>query len=48
MGLNGLLAQPLLLVRLVLLEVPREPENLAVAFEREDVGGDAIEEPPVV
>src|SRR5215216_5729465 len=35
-------------VRLVILVVALEPDDAAVAFEREDVRGDAIEEPAVV
>src|SRR3954462_4637059 len=40
--------EPLDLVLLVVGEVALEPEPLRVAFVGEDVGSDAIEEPPVV
>src|ERR671916_14212 len=47
-GLVGLGAQLLVAPRLVLAEVALEPPHLALALEREDVGGDAVEEPAVV
>ena len=40
--------EPALLVFFVVLEVAFEPFDMAVAFEGEDVGGDAVEEPAVV
>ena len=40
--------EPPLPVDLVVLIVPLEPHYLAVAFERQHVGRDAIEEPSVV
>src|SRR6188472_3814759 len=43
-GRSELLVAP----RLVLCEVALEPPNLAVALERQHVGGDAVEEPAVV
>src|SRR3954471_6501172 len=43
-----LLAEPLDLVLLVVLEVALEPEPLGVALVGEDVRGHAVEEPPVV
>src|SRR5205085_8795452 len=47
-GLIGIRTEPLLLVFLVFAEVSVEPEDLRIAFEREDVRRDAIEEPAVV
>ena len=47
-GLVGVGAELLVPQRLVLGEVALEPAHLAVALEREDVGGDPVEEPPVV
>src|SRR5690349_17830872 len=41
-------AEALALVRFVLLIVAVEEHHLRIAFEREDVGGDAIEEPAIV
>src|SRR5688572_13862073 len=41
-------AQALLPVRLVVLVVAGEPRRLAVPFERQDVRGNAIEEPAIV
>src|SRR5687767_6721550 len=35
-------------IRFVVLIVPLEPDDTAVAFEREDVRGDAIQEPAIV
>ena len=46
--LVGIVAKPALLVGFVVLIVPLEPDNLAVALEREHVRGDAVEEPAVV
>src|SRR5918994_7680377 len=45
---GGLDAEPLDLVLLVVLEVALEPEPLRLALVGEDVGGHAVEEPPVV
>src|SRR5688500_17443044 len=49
---RGVGTEPLDLVLLVALEVALEPEPLGrvlvVALPRQDVGGDAVEEPPVV
>ena len=42
------LAQPLLLVGLVFLVVAGVEEPLAVALAGQDVGADAVQEPPVV
>jgi hypothetical protein len=41
-------SQPALAVRLVVAVVPVEPDDLALSLEREDVGRDAVEKPPVV
>ncbi len=46
--LGGVGAQLLLPQDLVLAEVALEPAHLRIALERQDVGGDPIEEPPVV
>ena len=35
-------------IDLVVLVVAFEPDHLAVAFERQDVGGDAVQEPAVM
>src|SRR5688572_6658389 len=43
--LEGVVAEALLLVGLVVGEVALEPGDLGVALEGEDVGGDAVEEP---
>src|SRR5262245_26339146 len=43
-----LYTEPPHLVFLVVLEIAFEPFDMAVAFEGEDVGGDAVEEPAVV
>ncbi len=48
MRLIGRGAEPALAIRLVVLVVALEPDGLRVAFERQDVRGDAIEEPAVV
>ena len=48
MRLVGGGAEALVPVGFVLGIVPFEPDDLAVAFEREDVRGDAVEEPTVV
>ena len=45
---DGILAEPAHLVLLVILEVAFEPFDMAVAFEGQDVGGDAVEEPAVM
>ena len=47
-GLLGVLAEHLLLVVLVFAEVALEPSHLAVALERQHVGGDPVEEPAVM
>ena len=47
-GLVGGGAELLVPVLLVFGEVPLEPSHLAVPFERQDVRGDAVEEPAVV
>src|SRR4051812_27881200 len=46
--LVGLGAEATVPVDLVVAEVAFEPPDLGVALEREDVGGDPVEEPPVV
>ncbi|KAF1858260.1 hypothetical protein Lal_00014761 [Lupinus albus] len=46
--LGAFLAEAFLLVGFVLLVVTVEEGDLRLAFEREDVGGDAVEEPAVV
>ena len=48
MRLIGVRAQPAVPVGLVVLVVALEPDDLAVALEREDVRRDAVEEPAVV
>src|SRR6185503_2708044 len=48
LGLGALLAQPLSLVGFVFLIVARKEAPLRFAFAREDVSGDAVEEPAVV
>ena len=35
-------------IGMIVLEIAFEPDRLAVAFERQDVGGDAVEEPAIV
>src|SRR5262245_56398652 len=47
-GLVGVGPEAPFAVGLVVLVVALEPHHLAVALEREDVGGDAVEEPAVV
>src|SRR5665213_1697956 len=42
------MTEPLAPVGFVVTEVTLVPNHLAVSFERENVGGDAIEEPPIV
>src|SRR3954469_14062118 len=46
--LIGLRAKTTMAVGLVILVVAFEPDHLAVAFEGEHVGGDAVEEPAIV
>src|SRR5688500_692229 len=41
-------AEPPLAIGFVVLVIALEPDDLAVALEREDVRGDAVEEPAVV
>ena len=48
MRLFGFFAQPFLAVCFVIAVVPLEPDDFAVALERQDVRGDAIEKPAVV
>src|SRR5678815_24853 len=48
MRLFGFFAQPFLAVCFVIAVVPLEPDDFAVALERQDVCGDAIEKPAVV
>ena len=45
---DAVLPQPPHLVGFVVLEVALEPFDVAVALERQDMGGDAVEEPAVV
>ena len=45
---DAVLPQPPHLVFLVVLEVALEPFDVAVAFERQNVSGDAVEEPAIV
>src|SRR5439155_8881172 len=47
-GLIGLRAQAAVPVGLVVLIIPFEPHDAAVAFEGHDVGGDPVQEPAVV
>ena len=47
-GLVGVGTETLVALDLVVGEVALEPADLGVAFEREHVGGDAVEEPPIV
>ena len=47
MRVDRILAQPALLVFLVVGEVALEPDHLGVALERQNVGGDAVEEPAI-
>ena len=44
----GLGAEAALLVRLVVLVIALEPDDLAVALEGQDMGGDAVQEPAIV
>jgi hypothetical protein len=44
----GFGAKPPLSIRFVVLIIPLEPHNAALAFEREHVRGNAIEKPPIV
>src|SRR5271169_5571016 len=48
MRYDGILAQPPHLVLFVILEIAFEPFDMAVAFEGQHVGGNAVEEPAVV
>ena len=48
MGAGGLVAEPLVLVFLVLVVVARVQDPLLIAFGGEDVGADAVDEPAVV
>src|SRR5689334_6378353 len=48
MWLVGLFAESFFAVRLIVAVVPFEPDDLAIALKRQDVGGDAVEEPAVV
>jgi hypothetical protein len=45
---DGVLAEPPHLVLLVILEIALEPFDMAVAFEGQDVRGDAVGEPAVM
>ena len=45
---DAVLAEPAHLVGLVVLEVALEPLDVAVALERQNVRGDAVEEPAIV
>src|SRR6185437_3738006 len=45
---DGVLAEPAHLVPFIVLEIALEPFDMAVAFEGQDVGGDAVEEPAVM
>src|SRR4051794_1027510 len=47
-GLVSLAAEPALAVHLVVGVIALEPDHLAVAFERQDMGGDAVEKPAVM
>src|SRR4051812_40611828 len=46
--LVGVGAEAAMTIRFVIGEVAFEPLDVAIAFEREDVGRDPIEEPPIV
>jgi len=48
LGLGALFTQTLPLVSFVFLIIAVEEDPLGIAFRREDVGGDAIEEPAIV
>src|SRR6201996_3904045 len=45
---DGVLAEPAHLVFFVVLEIALEPFDMAVAFEGQDVGSDAVEEPAIM
>ena len=45
---HGIGAEATHLVLLIVLEIAFEPFDVAVALERQDVGGDAIEKPAIV
>jgi hypothetical protein len=45
---DAVLPQPSHLVLFIILEIALEPFDVALAFEGEDVGCDAVEEPAVV
>src|SRR6185437_14869843 len=45
---DGVLAEPAHLIPFIVLEIALEPFDMAVAFEGQDVGGDAVEEPAVM
>ena len=47
-GLVGVDTETLVTIRLVVAEVPLPPAGLGLPLEGEHVGGDAVEEPPVV
>jgi len=47
-GMMEILPQPSHLVLFIVLEIALEPFDMAVAFEGENVGGDAIKEPAVM
>jgi hypothetical protein len=44
-GLHGIIAEPAFLVFFVNVEVAFESDHLAIAFERQDVGCQAVKEP---
>src|SRR4026208_132988 len=46
--LIGFLAEPLLAVRFILAVVPFEPDHLAFALERHDVGRDPVQKPAIM
>ena len=48
MGRGCVVSQPALQVGLVIGVIAFEPLDVSVAFECENVGGDAVEEPPIV
>src|SRR5882757_6457723 len=45
---DAVLAEPAHLVLFVVLEVAFEPFDMALAFERQDVGRDTVEEPAIM
>ena len=45
---DGILPEPFHFVLFVILEVAFEPFDMAVALERQDMRGDAVEEPAVM